>query len=234
MPEPVERLRGSSSGPLDSSRRCPCPRLWRRNRCCSSIPAIDPDHPALASALVPGYDFLTEQQGLPSEWDFLGGSLQPILDGSLQPILEGSLQPILDQSAGIVVLGQGELMMLDASIAPVVDASGRRHPRRAGAAAISSATAPWSPASSGWSRPGATIMPLRVFDSVGLGAPLRHHPRHLLRGRSRRRRDQHELQHAGAFGRAATGGAIRPQPRRRLRRRGRQPGREGSSLSRRL
>ena len=82
---------------------------------------VDPDHPALAGALLSGYDFLGEQPGLPSEWDFLTGSLQPILDGSLQPILDGSLQPILDQSAGIVVLGQGEIMVLDASIAPFVD-----------------------------------------------------------------------------------------------------------------
>ncbi len=119
---------------------------------------VDPDHPALAGALVTGYDFLTEQAGLPSEWDFL--------DGSLQPILDGSLQPILDQSAGIVVLGQGELMMLDASIAPFVDP--------AAVAALEGAFIPpyfgHGTMVAGLVRlvaPGAAIMPLRVFDSMG-------------------------------------------------------------------
>ncbi len=135
---------------------------------------VDPDHPALAGALVPGYDFLTEEAGLPSEWDFLGGSLQPILDGSLQPILDGSLQPILDgslqpildQSAGIVVLGQGELMVLDASIAPFLSPDA--------AAALDGAFIPpyfgHGTMVAGLVRlaaPGAEIMPLRVFDSLG-------------------------------------------------------------------
>ena len=135
---------------------------------------VDPDHPALAGALVPGYDFLTEKAGLPSEWDFLGGSLQPILDGSLQPILDGSLQPILDgslqpildQAADIVVLGQGELMMLDASIAPFVDTDA--------VAALEGAFIPpyfgHGTMVAGLVRlaaPDAAIMPLRVFDSMG-------------------------------------------------------------------
>ncbi len=135
---------------------------------------VDPDHPALAGALVPGYDFLTEQEGLPSEWDFLNGSLQPILDGSLQPILDGSLQPILDgslqpildQSAEIVVLGQGELLMLDASMAPFVDPE-----------VIADLAAMDLPPYFGHgtmvaglvrlAAPGAAIMPLRVFDGDG-------------------------------------------------------------------
>ena len=131
---------------------------------------IDPDHPAFAGALTPGYDFLTEKAGLPSEWDYLGGSLVPILetvlDGSLVPILEGSLVPILEQSAQIVVLGQGELLMLDASIAPVLDAD-------AIAALEGVALPPYfghGTMVAGLVRltaPQARIMPLRVFDSVG-------------------------------------------------------------------
>ncbi len=131
---------------------------------------VAPDHPALAGALVPGYDFLTEQAGLPSEWDYLGGSLVPILEevlnGSLVPILEGSLVPILEQSAQIVVLGQGELLMLDASIAPVLDADG--------VAALEGVALPpyfgHGTMVAGLVRltaPQAQIMPLRVFDSVG-------------------------------------------------------------------
>ncbi len=135
---------------------------------------VDPDHPALAGALVPGYDFLTEQEGLPSEWDFLDGSLQPILDGSLQPILDGSLQPILDgslqpildQSAEIVVLGQGELAMLGASMAPFVDPEAVAEleamelPRYFGHGTMVAGLVRLA-------APGAAIMPLRVFDAGG-------------------------------------------------------------------
>ncbi len=135
---------------------------------------IDPDHPAFAGALLPGYDFLTEREGPPSEWDLLRGSLQPILeenlDGSLQPILEtelgGSLQPILEQSAEIVTLGGGELTMLDASMAPFVDPEvvetleGLDLPPFFGhgtmVAGIVRLVAP-----------SASIMPLRVFDGSG-------------------------------------------------------------------
>ncbi len=127
---------------------------------------VDPDHPALAGALLSGYDFLTEQTGLPSEWDFLGGSLQPILDGSLQPILDGSLQPILDQSVDIVVLGQGELAILDASIAPFVDPDvvaalqGLELPPFFGHGTMVAGLVRLA-------APGAAIMPLRVFDGSG-------------------------------------------------------------------
>ncbi len=127
---------------------------------------VDPGHPALAGALAPGYDFLTEEVGLPSEWDFLGGSLVPILEGSLVPILEGSLVPILENAAPIVVLGQGELLMLDASIAPVLDPDG--------VAALEGLVVPpyfgHGTMVAGLVRltaPQAQIMPLRVFDSTG-------------------------------------------------------------------
>ncbi len=131
---------------------------------------VDPDHPVLADALVPGYDFLLGRAGLPSEWDFLDQSLQPILEQSLQPILEQSLQPILEQSlqpileatlageAQVVALGNSMAVLLDNTIAPTVAAM--TLPSHFGHGTMVTGIVRLS-------APGAQIMPLRAFNSRG-------------------------------------------------------------------
>ncbi|MEM7351010.1 MAG: S8 family serine peptidase [Acidobacteriota bacterium] len=135
---------------------------------------IDPTHPVLVDALLPGYDFLLERSGIPSEWDFLDQSLQPILDQSLQPILDQSLQPILDQSlqpildavrsgnAEVVSLGSSIAVLLDQQTAPVV--AGLELPPFFGHGTMVAGVVRLS-------APGAQIMPLRVFNASGHAHP---------------------------------------------------------------
>ena len=131
---------------------------------------VDPDHPVLTDALVPGYDFLLGREGLPSEWDFLDQSLQPILEQSLQPILEQSLQPILEQSlqpileatlageADLVALGNSMAVLLNEQVAPTVAAM--TLPSHFGHGTMVAGIVRLS-------APGAQIMPLRAFNSRG-------------------------------------------------------------------
>ncbi|MCP3961404.1 MAG: S8 family serine peptidase [bacterium] len=133
---------------------------------------VDPDHPLLAGALVPGYDFLLEQEGLPSEWDFLDQSLQPILEQSLQPILEQSLQPILEQSLQPILettmAGEAEPLPFGVSTALLLD--------EASATTLAEMSLPpyfgHGTMVAGivrLSAPGAQIMPLRTFNASGAG-----------------------------------------------------------------
>ncbi len=131
---------------------------------------VDPTHSVLSDALVPGYDFRLEAPGIPSEWDFLDQSLQPILEQSLQPILEQSLQPILEQSlqpileatlagsAETVELGGSMVVLLSSEVAPTVAAMDLPPYFGHGTmvAGIVRLVAP-----------GAHIMPLRVFNGSG-------------------------------------------------------------------
>ena len=131
---------------------------------------VDPDHEMLADALVPGYDFLLEQPGIPSEWDFLDQSLQPILEQSLQPILEQSLQPILEQSLQPILeatlVGEAEALPLGASMAVLLDhetiamVEGIDIPPFFGHGTMVAGVVRLA-------APGARIMPLRVFDGSG-------------------------------------------------------------------
>ncbi len=131
---------------------------------------VDPDHPMLAGALLPGYDFILEQQGIPSEWDFLDQSLQPILEQSLQPILEQSLQPILEQSLQpileAVTAGEAEAVSLGSSIAVLLDQAsvaefeGMALPPYFGHGTMVAGVVRLA-------APGAAIMPLRVFNGSG-------------------------------------------------------------------
>ena len=77
---------------------------------------VDPNHPLLQGSLVPGYDFITDTQGVASEWSDVDGSLVSILDGSLVSILDqtsvvalnGSTVGILDQDTA-AALDPGQL-----------------------------------------------------------------------------------------------------------------------------
>ena len=79
---------------------------------------VDPGHPLLAGALVPGYDFILDQPGIPSEYEALADpsttqqNLEAAADQSFSIIVEGNgvtdsffpaQQPIVDQSFSIIV-----------------------------------------------------------------------------------------------------------------------------------
>jgi len=119
---------------------------------------IDPGHPLLQPALVPGYDFLAEEAGSASEWNSL--------DQSVQVIVEQEMQAIADQSVQVIVEGGAEIVVLDESIAPVLDPEldtafeDQELPAFFGhgtmVAGLVRVVAP-----------SARIMPLRVFDGSG-------------------------------------------------------------------
>src|SRR5688572_2112492 len=81
---------------------------------------VDPNHPLLQGALVPGYDFINDVPGIASEWSDVDGSLVSILDGSLVSILDGSLVSILDDAA-VVVLNGSTVGILDQDTAATLD-----------------------------------------------------------------------------------------------------------------
>jgi hypothetical protein len=70
---------------------------------------IDPTHPLLQGALVPGYDFTTDTEGLPSEFDDL--------DHSTIEILDHSTIEILDTAATAVPLNPSTVAILDPAAA---------------------------------------------------------------------------------------------------------------------
>jgi hypothetical protein len=78
---------------------------------------VDPDHPALAGVLVPGYDFTTSKAGVPDELDDLNSTSSNALAQSAsvspsqktQVLLQQSTVVILDQSTVVILDGKGSL-----------------------------------------------------------------------------------------------------------------------------
>jgi len=67
---------------------------------------VDPNHPALAPILVPGYDFTRNQAGAASEMADLNQSTAYLVDGGASPILvNGSTIAVLDQSTAYLIDG---------------------------------------------------------------------------------------------------------------------------------
>ena len=66
---------------------------------------MDPNHPALAPILVPGYDFTRNQAGSASEIADLNQSTVAVLDGAPPAVVNGSTMAVLDQST-VAVLDQ--------------------------------------------------------------------------------------------------------------------------------
>jgi hypothetical protein len=65
---------------------------------------IDPNHPLLQGAIVPGYDFTSDTAGIPSEWDDLEQSTIEILDQSTIEILDGNVAPVPLNAATVALL----------------------------------------------------------------------------------------------------------------------------------
>ena len=79
---------------------------------------VDPDHPALKGALVPGYDFTRNQPGYAPETADLSQSTVAILDQSTVAILDGSQLPA-DFGHGTMVAGLIHLVAPIARIMPL-------------------------------------------------------------------------------------------------------------------
>ena len=130
---------------------------------------IDPNHPLLVDALVPGYDFLFETAGLPSEYRLVPDqSMTTIVEQSMTTIVEQSMTTIVEADQIAVLAGRGEATDLGNGIAPVVAASN-----------VDTLEAMGLPPFFGhgtmvaglvrWTAPQASIMPIRVFDGNGRG-----------------------------------------------------------------
>ena len=133
--------------------------------CGSAIVAIldtgvDPDHPLLAGALLPGYDFILGQQGRASEWDAAR------TDGLVAAIVEGLVAAIVEGPDIAVLEGQGEILVTTPfggpilSAAVIADLDGNNAPTSFGHGTMVAGLVRLA-------APTARILPLRVFDGTG-------------------------------------------------------------------
>jgi hypothetical protein len=65
---------------------------------------VDPNHPVLQGALVPGYDFTSDTAGMPSEWDGIDQSTIEILDQSTIEILDSRAAPVPLNPSTVAIL----------------------------------------------------------------------------------------------------------------------------------
>lgn len=128
---------------------------------------IDPNHPLLSDALVPGYDFLLNQGGNASEWNALDPivhatteqDMQAVADQSYTSIVDGNGQAFIEQSYTSIV-DQSYTSIVDQSYTSIVDA--KDLPPGFGHGTMVAGLVRWV-------APAAMIMPLRVFDAWGQG-----------------------------------------------------------------
>ncbi len=76
---------------------------------------VDPDHPLLQGALVPGYDFLLDQAGVASEWN--------ALDPSTRVQTQQDFEAYANQSFTGVVEGDGHTAVINAATKAIVNQS---------------------------------------------------------------------------------------------------------------
>jgi subtilisin family serine protease len=127
---------------------------------------VDPNHPALKGALVPGYDFASEQEGIPSEFRGLEQSTAAILEGPATSILtiEQTIKGALTQSTAAIL--EGGPVPLSPTTSVVLDA------RTAAALGQQPLPAAFGHGTmvAGLIRrvaPAARIMPIRAFQADG-------------------------------------------------------------------
>ena len=128
---------------------------------------VDPNHPALAGALVPGYDFILEQAGYASEWNALDPvahatteqDLQGVADQSYTTLVDGNAEAFVEQSYTTLV-DQSYTTLVDQSYTTLVD-SKDLPPGFGHGTMVAGLVRLVAPA--------AMIMPLRVFDGMGRG-----------------------------------------------------------------
>lgn len=119
---------------------------------------VDEEHPLLASALVPGWDFLGETEGA-SEWSGLDHSARAIVEHSARAIVEQSSEVVLAGQATISALGGSSPILSQEQAAALEDLGlGPYFGHGTMVAGLIRLAAP-----------GAQIMPLRAFDTEGSG-----------------------------------------------------------------
>ncbi len=128
---------------------------------------VDPDHPLLQGALLPGYDFILDQAGDASEWN----ALDPVVHATTQQDLQG----VADQSYTTIVDGNGEAFV-EQSYTTIVDQSYTTIVDQSYTTIVDSKDLPpgfgHGTMIAGLVRlaaPAAMIMPLRAFDEMGRG-----------------------------------------------------------------
>lgn len=119
---------------------------------------VDPEHPALAGALVSGFDFLMDVAGDASEWNVLDPAEQTLVRDEMQAKATQSVQQILEGEGDIVLLGSSLGIVLDPSVTlslegMPLDSYFGHGTMVAGLVRLAA--------------PQASIMPLRVFDDSG-------------------------------------------------------------------
>ena len=120
---------------------------------------VDPRHPLLENALVPGYDFLLNSAGDGSEWEALGEDAVTV---------EQSITALVEQSITALVEGNGTPLVLEQSITALVEQSieelapGTTLPPAFGHGTMVAGIIRLM-------APAASIMPLRAFDGNGQG-----------------------------------------------------------------
>jgi subtilisin family serine protease len=130
---------------------------------------VDANHPALLNVFVPGYDFIAQQAGIPSDFSDLDQSTVALLD-QLQPAstVGFTVQPFTVSQSTVALLDQSTVALLDQSTVALLDQS---------TVALLDSN-PLPPAFGHGTMvaglihlvaPGATIMPLRAFHSDGTG-----------------------------------------------------------------
>ena len=79
---------------------------------------IDPMHPALSGVLTPGYDFINDVPGIPSELAGLSQSTVAILDQSTVAILDQKNSPLVLSQSTVAILDQSTVAILDGTQLP--------------------------------------------------------------------------------------------------------------------
>ena len=79
---------------------------------------VDPAHPALANVLVPGYDFIHNVAGVPSELADVDQSTVAILDQSAVAILDQKNTPLFLNQSTVAILDQSTVAILDGTQLP--------------------------------------------------------------------------------------------------------------------
>lgn len=125
---------------------------------------VDPYHELFRHRLVPGYDFLTDEEGFASEWNGLDQSVVTILDQSVVTILDGSTTAVLNQSVVTILDGASAstLPLLTQDQVDDIAAAGAVLPPAFGHGTIVTSLVHRI-------APDAFLMPLRAFDSYGIG-----------------------------------------------------------------
>ena len=123
---------------------------------------VDEEHPVLAGALEPGYDFILDQKGIASEWQSLQPEIRQGTKDSLRTSADQSFASILEGRGSAVHMGNSTKTIVDQSFASILE--GAQLPEAFGHGTMVAGLVRLA-------APGARILPLRVFDGHGNANP---------------------------------------------------------------